>query len=80
MDFDIVERTLKDAFSSKGRDVEDRNVACARKGFEIGRDSPVKSPPLSAHKGASRYLSGRERKPIALALCMPGAGFIPDIQ
>jgi len=74
MDFDIVERTLKDAFSSKGRDVEDRNVACARKGFEIGRDSPVKSPPLSAHKGASRYLlDGNEA--IALGAVYAGCRF-----
>ncbi|MGB7569493.1 MAG: 2-oxoacid:acceptor oxidoreductase subunit alpha [Chitinivibrionales bacterium] len=74
MDFDIVERTLKEAFSSKGGDVADRNVACARKGFEIGRDSPVRNAPFSTNKGALRYLlDGNES--IALGAVYAGCRF-----
>jgi 2-oxoacid:acceptor oxidoreductase, alpha subunit len=74
MDFAIVERTLRDTFGPKGKDIIDRNVACAQKGFEIGKNSSVKMPSAPFHIETPKYLlDGNEA--IALGAMYAGCRF-----
>jgi 2-oxoglutarate ferredoxin oxidoreductase subunit alpha len=73
-DFDIVERVLRKEFDLRGQDIADKNVGCARSGYEIGLGNSFKPLPKSAVARSPKYLiNGNEA--IALGAVYAGCRF-----
>jgi len=74
LDADVVERTLRAEFESKSKDIADKNIACANKGIENGKNSPMEIPPGSMQISTQRYLLNGNQS-IALGAAYAGCRF-----
>jgi 2-oxoglutarate/2-oxoacid ferredoxin oxidoreductase subunit alpha len=74
LDSGVVERTLRAEFKSKSKDIADKNVACANKGIEIGKNSSVRIPSDAIRLNTQRYLINGNQA-IALGAVYAGCRF-----
>jgi 2-oxoglutarate ferredoxin oxidoreductase subunit alpha len=74
IDREIIEKTVKDFFASKGPAASEANVACGREGYDLGKKEPYFPGEMPAQPDSSRVLcDGNEA--VALGAVYAGCRF-----